>query len=463
VETRVIITVVVSCCARSDAPMARVPVSGSLQQKSKCGEFMSQNILQSFLRRVYLHNVSVKSVAITFAVLLASSLAAALPVGPLVVDSNSRVVVMEYEAWFGPKAITFQGFSAMPMLQSADMQAVGGGYDSADPAVIKQHVAWLESMGVDAAISEVTNNVSCIFNSEWFVKKYLPHCTPSFRANNRKIRDNTGNLYPAWSALGSRLKLIPLLGGIDGNVLLKDQDGKTAFEKEVEYFGERLHEYPNLSVIYEGKPLMIIFLGAAQDPNPADHPLWYRLEQFLLQRPEIGQKYTFKLMAGYLDSQPYLWVNQNTPPTAPVEISPAYAFWSWVDRLSTTCTEPGCPYYPSYNVVGSRVENFTVSIATAGSEAGWGCGPNPNALPYCPDDALRWGPARSYVTFDSFMTYAKQLDPIFLFIHQFNEFSPPDEGFDANTDDDIEPANLWGKSALKAVRDEIRAYRQPTR
>jgi hypothetical protein len=99
---------------------------------------------------------------------------AAAPDAPLMVDDHSHVVVMEYEAWWGPKAVTFQGTAAKPLLQSADMQAVGGGYDSADPAIIQQHVAWLEYMGVDAAISEVTNNVSCIFNSEWFAKKYLP-------------------------------------------------------------------------------------------------------------------------------------------------------------------------------------------------------------------------------------------------------------------------------------------------
>ena len=376
---------------------------------------------------------------------------------PLVVNGNSHVVVMEYEAWFGPKAVTFQGDSALPLLQSADMQAVGGGYDSADPAVIQQHVRWLESMGVDAAISEVTNNVSCIFNSEWFAKKYIRNCTPSFRAYNQTIRNNTGNLYPAWSALGTRLKLIPLLGGIDGNVLIKDKDGKTAFEKEAEYFGVLLHRYPNLSVIYEGKPLMLIFLGAAQDPNPADHPLWYRLEKFLQHHPEIGEKYTFKLMAGYLDSQPGLWATQGTP-NGPVEINPAYGFWSWVDRLNTSCTEPLCPYYPSYNLAGSRVENFTASIATAGQE-GWGC-PDPNSPPYCPDDALRFGSNGGYDTFASFMNYATELKPIFLLIHQFNEFGPPDEGFDANTHDDIEPANLWGRGALRVVKDEIAAYRK---
>jgi hypothetical protein len=58
------------------------------------------------------------------------------------------------------------------------------------------------------------------------------------------------------------------------------------------------------------------------------------------------------------------------------------------------------------------------------------------------------------------MTYARQLDPIFLIIHQFNEYVPPDEGFDANTDDDTEPANLWGYGAVDAVRQEIAEYRR---
>jgi len=85
--------------------------------------------------------------------------------------------------------------------------------------------------------------------------------------------------------------------------------------------------------------------------------------------------------------------------------------------------------------------------------------PNPKAPPYCPDASLRHGRDESYGTFDAFMDYAAQLDPIFLFIHQFNEFVPSDEGFDANTDDDIEPANLWGYGAVNAVRHQIKLYR----
>jgi hypothetical protein len=58
------------------------------------------------------------------------------------------------------------------------------------------------------------------------------------------------------------------------------------------------------------------------------------------------------------------------------------------------------------------------------------------------------------------MTIATALDPIFLILHQFNEFALPDEGWDANTTDDIEPANDGiGQGAVDAVRSEITQYR----
>jgi hypothetical protein len=411
----------------------------------------------SFLQRGCRHLLTV-AIVVLWPFVPLTAVAASQSVGPLVVDENSHVVVMEYEAWFGPNAVTFQGSAAMPLLQSADMKKVGGGYDSADPAIIQQHLAWLDYMGADAATSDLTNNVSCIFNSEWFVKKYVPNCSGAFRLQNRIIRDNTGNIYSAWTKLGTRLGLIPLLGGIDENVLFEDQDGKTAFEKEVEYFGALLEKNPNRAVIYKDKPLMVIFLGAAQDPNRTDHPLWFQIRQFLRNHPEISSKYTFKMMAGYLDSQPGLWATQGKP-HGPVKINPAYGFWSWVDRLNPSCTISLCPYYPSYNQVGSRVENFTASIATAG-QFGWQCPDGLNAPPYCPDDALRFGANGKYVTFDSFMKYARKLRPIFLWVHQFNEFTLPDEGFDANTNDDIEPANLWGSGDLEIVRHRILMYRQ---
>src|SRR5580693_4109099 len=101
---------------------------------------MSQSVVS-----VRWHHRRLPGVLVTLAVLLGRSLSAAsspASTGPLVVDNNSRVAVMEYEAWFGPNAVTSQGSAAMPLLQCAAMQPLGGGYDSADPAVIRQHVAW---------------------------------------------------------------------------------------------------------------------------------------------------------------------------------------------------------------------------------------------------------------------------------------------------------------------------------
>ncbi len=43
-------------------------------------------------------------------------------------------------------------------------------------------------------------------------------------------------------------------------------------EKEIEYFGRRMSRYPGRNLIYWGKPLMLIYLGTAHNPNFADNP-----------------------------------------------------------------------------------------------------------------------------------------------------------------------------------------------
>lgn len=421
---------------------------------------LCDTLRKEFLMRLRFAALSVMAVSLMALSLCSFCGAQTSPAGPLIVDEDSHVVVTEYENWFGPDAVTFQGTAAVPFLQSADMQSVGGGYDSADPAVIQKHVEWFEYLGIDAALIDLTNNVSCIFNTPEFAEKYLTGCNAASRVQNLAIQANTGNTYPSFTNLGTSIKLIPLLGGSEPDVLQKDLDGKNSFEKEIEYFGSLMGQYPDRVVIYQGKPLMVIFVGAAQDPYRPQHAMWLEIKKFLAARPDLTAKYTFRQMAGYLDSQPYLWVTPGHA-TGPEQIKPYYNFWSWVDRLNPTCTSSSlCPYFPTYNIVGSRVENMTVSIATAG-ENGWGC-PDSPTRPYCPDDSLRYGPHGSYATFTSFMDHATQLDPIFLFIHQFNEFVKPDEGFDANTDDDIEPANLWGDD-LNVVKEQIALYRRRTR
>lgn len=260
-------------------------------------------------------------------------------------------------------------------------------------------------------------------------------CSSLFRSQNQTIRDNTGNLYPAWSKLGTMLRLIPLLGGIDADVLIPDTDGKTAFEKEIAYFGSLMAQYPGRNVIYQGKPLMVIFLGAAQDPNPSDSPLWWQLEQFVKQHPEIEAKYTFRLMAGYLDAQPDRWRRPGrlTAPSKSVRHMASGAGSIALTRLARSLPAPISPP-TTWQAPGWR----TSLLPSLRRE--WrpdGAAPIPTRCPIVL--TIRFAGPSGTRTRPWNLSWRKPagLSPIFLFIHQFNEFTPPDQGFDANTDDDI--------------------------
>ncbi|HEY3674452.1 MAG TPA: hypothetical protein VGK84_00510 [Candidatus Tumulicola sp.] len=372
-----------------------------------------------------------------------------VPAAKALPPSNS-LVILEYEAWFAPRAATFQTAEAMPILQSKVMQPVGGGYDSTDPHVIAQHLKWMEYMGVDAVTADVSNNVGCIFSTGTPSAKFCNPASASFRESNRIIRDNTGNLYPAWSKLRSPVKLIPLLGCLSSLDLHKGLDGKSGFQKEIEYFGRLMKQYPELNVVYAGHPLMLAYVGTPVDPAILDGA------RSVLRESGLATQYTFRIVGGYLDAQPTFWADPSERPDGPVKIAPRYGFWSFVDRY-----KPGFGYYPTYSTIpgSDAVENFTVSIATAGHR-GWGC-PRPKI---CADVATRYGPTgHNYVTLEAYMKLAAQLRPAFLIIHQFNEFVRPDEGWNAQTSDDSEPTQFpggWGYSGIDAIRNAISAYRR---
>jgi len=387
---------------------------------------------------------------------------------PLSVDAGSHVVLMEYEAWFGPKAEGFQT-QVTTCLQSRDMQkgVIPSGYDSADPAVIKQHVAWLEQMGIDAVTIDLTNNVSCIFDGDEGKKFLEKACqqpnwvnTREFRASMLSIRSNVANLYPAWTGLATRLKIIPLLGGFDRYALTPDpHDGRSSLEKEADYFGALMRNFPDINVIYDGKPLMLIYLGTPVGPGREAAIVR------MLARTRLDERYTFRLVGGFLDSQPSFWAHPHRTPTGPIEIAPRYDFWSVVDRLNFWGAPP-VPYYPTYSLAGGRTENMTASLATPG-QSGWNCSGKPDRYRYCPDAALRYCGAGyqggcnkgRYETLAEFMAYAGTLQPIFLILNQFNEFSYGDEGWNANTNDDAEPTLQWGYGGIRAVVDQVRDYR----
>jgi len=80
---------------------------------------------------------------------------------------------------------------------------------------------------------EITNNVSCIFIASG-CQKYSRNCSPSFRSYNRNIRNNTGNLISRMDGARNPAEADSPAWRHRQQCFVKDQDGKTAFEKEVE-------------------------------------------------------------------------------------------------------------------------------------------------------------------------------------------------------------------------------------
>jgi hypothetical protein len=53
---------------------------------------------------------------------------------------------------------------------------------------------------------------------------------------------------------------------VDRNECIPDLDGKTALQKEIDYFGDLMNAYAELSVTYQGRPLLWVDHGAPAGP-----------------------------------------------------------------------------------------------------------------------------------------------------------------------------------------------------
>src|SRR5260370_2469941 len=61
--------------------------------------------------------------------------------GPLFVNEDSHVVVMEYEAWFGQNTVTFQTTLTNPLFHATDLQAIQEPTTNADQNRTSHHSA----------------------------------------------------------------------------------------------------------------------------------------------------------------------------------------------------------------------------------------------------------------------------------------------------------------------------------
>jgi hypothetical protein len=322
-------------------------------------------------------------------------------------------------------------------------------YYSNDGAILAQHIKWLDELHIDAITAEQTNGGPCDrnFSDEATCTKFMTRLNGNANGQARysdsitSINDATMMLYREFADNGTDIKLIPLLDGQDVEMYMPlTSTTESAFDKQIQLYIENMHKFPQLNVIYQSRPLVMVYMGSAQNPaNPRS--------AFSLARKAV-LKYkntlTIRLMAGMIDSQPSLW--SSAPGIAGLHaVKPEYQLWSWLDRLNQAAG-----LMPSYTVSGSRVEAFTVSTATPGTkvanrDGGWNAG-----------DASLYDGGR---TFEQFLSYAEKLDPIFLFIDQFNEYGAPDQGVDEQHSNDIEPTKQWQFDRFNTVKKMLSDYR----
>ena len=375
----------------------------------------------------------------------ASSQVTVKVLGPLVISSTSHIVVMAYEAWWGPTtgmnawlAPTAGAAGYHPLLTSTNVTV---GYDSQDPLIIDQHMQWMEELGIDAVTGEQTNGGPCDFGDAQMCARFIaPQSSdgvPGFTASIHAINQGALNLYPALTQRGSKIKIIPVADGADALMYEPRGDGYLPFDVQLAQFYSYTQQYPNENVIYYGKPLLLVFLGAGQDVNDPNSVF----NKARAAAARWQDKFTIRLLAGYLDSQPLLW-SGNTKFGAH-EVIPNYSVWTWTDRLN-----PAYNLFPSYTVdSGNNVEAFTVTSAA----------PSTNASNF-------WGGAdvtlyRSGATLGDFFNYAKELKPLFLFVNQFNEYTPPDQGIDIEHSNDVEPTKEWGYAKFNKLKEQLQGYR----
>ena len=359
---------------------------------------------------------------------------------PLVVGPSSHVVVMEYEAWFNPR-MNPQIFATAAYQPTLTSTSTSVGYDSTDPKVIDQHIRWLTDLGVDAIIAEQTNGGPCDYGDAQVCAKLLGSSThvAEFTANIHAINQGTFNLYPAFEQRGAPIKLIPMVDGQDALMYQPRGDGQTPFDVQMGAYYQRVTQYPDLSVIYQGKPLLLVYLGAGQ--NPSDPKSVYNQAQTAIQKWQ--NRFTIRMMAGLIDSQSFLW-NKAWGVGGIREVNPTYQIWTWIDRYN-----PRYNLLPSYTMAGGRVEAFTVTSAVGGT---YGEGANTwNAA-----DATLY---HNGATLSAFFGLAHQLDPIFLIFNQFNEYAAPDEGVDIEHSNDIEPTKQWGTAKFDVAKQNLQTYR----
>ena len=392
------------------------------------------------------------------------------------------------------------------------------GYSADNTKVITQHIRWLEAMGVDAVVLDMSNGAQSMFcRRDASGDPTIPRCTDVFDATHQPSQfwtdlvHNVETIYSQFDLQQTHLKIIPLIdgqyfhqeigGGVTSPALFVDPVWLRA---ELDFIKGLQSSHPNLNVRFEGKPIVESFNGGGASPstNPDNSNAAFVEHAFV----QFGFQSSMALRAvgGLFGNVPSLGVLEDRiTPFAPLpEVKESLQVWSTAERLN-----PDWAYYPAYQRVAlrnafpdrQRVEHFSVTMANTGNgwscvnpgqrcpplgnelcSGGWGCRRvDASGNPYVerdPDMSPRHTPigsstnftTRDFVTFRRYMAYARALQPMILHISSFNlglfigDDGKGDQGFDEVTGNDIEPNTLWGCTAFDELKAQIAQYKSDT-
>lgn len=398
----------------------------------------------------------------------------------------------------------------------------GAGYYSYDPEVIEYHAGLLDQMGIDIIGADLTNNVyldfaggsssgpirdgsAAVYSSDpqgtWNLGEHPPKAGSvkadaeyvSFRALLETL-DNLAESGP------HDLKVVPTLGAAwDANptngpdvppddakyndfpASLRPLPGDTLspFQYQLKWALTQLNLFPNRKVIYEGKPLVMVFVAFGgphkhvtipadpyYNPNQTVVAMQLEIEQQAADLASLyGSTYaaTIRTTGGFHENDSQTWmIKPETPdPNKPgsflisqdngSDIIPMVRtvdrLWSYQERLNGWYTNAYSAYtgHPQLQ----RAEFASVSTTSGDQVLNGVTAPN------------SWLPARNGGHANVQMSMAKTKNPLFVFLSKWNHFISHDSGFTQETTTDMEPtlATQWGSKVYDGIKNAISSYK----
>lgn len=341
---------------------------------------------------------------LTMAVMLAAVAAGQAQAQYPPVPPQERLVGLAYQCWFPPAS--WDGVWGTPEL---------GHYRSEDPAVIRQHAAWISDAGVDFVWIDWSNNVTHapdLEGEEPIVRdgqRFL-----AWRPDIASIESATRTLVQTYRLLPRRPRVSIFIGCPDAPEAVRDGRLQRKADQVYDWF---LAD-PDVAALFQlhlGKPLLAVYVGT---PSPFQQGL-----------PEWDDpRFTVRWFTGYVAEQGNLRTD---------DLVSRYGFWSWEDRGPQT-----------YAVHGGRPEAMVVTAATR-QQAEEG---QPGYIP-------AWG-RRDGETFRESWARARDIGPQFAMVVAWNEWVRG-ECPSAEVSKDLEPSIEFGHRYLDLLREEVARFKSP--